>query len=170
MEIQVWPDGFITWGKQRRRCALGRSGIIHDKREGDGATPAGTFPLREVFYRADRLPRPWTGLPLRAVVETDGWCDAPDSPDYNRLIRRPHPAHHETLWRDDGLYDLLVVVGYNDEPPVTNRGSAIFLHVAKPQYAPTEGCVALARDDLLALIEACGGETWLTVNLSRGNR
>jgi len=165
MEIQVWPDGFIAWGRHRKRCALGRGGIVRDKREGDGATPAGSFPLREAFYRADRLPRPKTGLPLRAIAETDGWCDAPDSPDYNRLIRRPHPARHETLWRDDGLYDLLLVIGYNDEPPVANRGSAIFLHIAKPDYAPTEGCVALARDDLLALAEACGGETWLTINL-----
>ncbi len=120
--------------------------------------------MREVYYRADRLAPPRTGLPLRALAETHGWCDDPGSPDYNRRVRLPHPARHETLWRDDRLYDLLVVLGHNDDPPVPGRGSAIFLHLAKPGYAPTEGCVALALDDLLALLADCDADTRLTVS------
>ena len=150
------------------RCALGRGGIVGEKREGDGATPAGNFPLRVVFYRADRLPAPEAGLPVKSIWETDGWCDDPESADYNRLVDLPHPARHEFLWRDDGLYDLVVVIGYNDDPPIPGRGSAIFLHLAKPDLAPTEGCVALAREDLLALLKACDAGTRLIVSPPAG--
>jgi len=139
-----------------RLCALGRSGVRADKREGDGVTPAGTWPLRGVWYRADRLSDPPpTVLPLRAIVATDGWCDDPSSPDYNRPVNLPHAARHERLWRHDALYDVVVELGYNDDPPVAGRGSAIFLHVAHTDFAPTEGCVALARADLLEFVRLC---------------
>lgn len=163
MDIIVSPAGFLEWRGKRYRCALGRGGVTANKREGDGATPAGSFPLRRVLYRPDRLPRPATGLPARRLRPQDGWCDDPDDPNYNRQVRLPYRAHCERLWRDDALYDLIVVLGYNDAPVVPGRGSAIFLHVAHPDYAPTEGCVALARDDLLGGLGDCDSTTRLRV-------
>jgi L,D-peptidoglycan transpeptidase YkuD (ErfK/YbiS/YcfS/YnhG family) len=137
-------------------CALGRTGISTAKREGDGATPAGTFTLREVLYRGDRIAAPRTALPCRAIEPDDGWCDAPDHPDYNRSVRFPFAASAERLWREDSLYDIIVVIGYNDAPPAAGAGSAIFLHVARHGLAPTEGCVALPRNVMIALADRLG--------------
>ncbi|GGG96463.1 hypothetical protein GCM10007420_10170 [Glycocaulis albus] len=136
------------------RCALGRSGVIpaHDKREGDGASPAGIWPVRRALWRPDRLEKPQTALPLQPIRPDDGWCDAPADPAYNRPVRLPWPASHEVMTRQDGLYDVVVVLGHNDNPPVPGMGSAIFLHCASDDYKPTEGCIALARDELLELL------------------
>lgn len=156
MDIFVGADATARWLDCRVRCALGRSGITTGKREGDGATPAGRFPLREVFYRPDRLrPPPGCRLPVVAIDPGLGWCDDPADAAYNRPVRLPFAPSHEQLWRDDGLYDLLAVLGYNDDPVIPGRGSAIFLHVARPDFAPTEGCVALALADLIALLDRC---------------
>jgi L,D-peptidoglycan transpeptidase YkuD (ErfK/YbiS/YcfS/YnhG family) len=140
-------DGWVA-------CALGRGGVIAagDKREGDGATPLGAWPLRRVLFRPDRGAAPQTALAFAAIAPDDGWCDAPEDGAYNRPVTRPYPRSCERMWRDDGLYDLVVVLGHNDEPPIAGAGSAVFLHLAKPDYAPTEGCVALARPDLEALL------------------
>jgi L,D-peptidoglycan transpeptidase YkuD (ErfK/YbiS/YcfS/YnhG family) len=154
MEIVARTDGWLDWAGNRVPCALGKGGARMDKREGDGATPMGCFPLRKVFYRPDRLDRPRTGLPVEALTPAHGWCDQSGHADYNREVRLPHPARCETLWREDGLYDVIVVLGHNDDPVVPDAGSAIFLHVARPDRAPTEGCVALALSDLLALLAA----------------
>ncbi|MGQ0455934.1 MAG: L,D-transpeptidase family protein [Hyphomicrobium sp.] len=144
--------GVLEWGLQRATCALGRSGVRAMKREGDGATPRGVWTLREAFYNADRMNRPRTRLPLRRLRIDDGWCDAQMDPNYNRAVRHPYPASAERLFRADGLYDIVVVLGYNDRPRVQGRGSAIFLHIARPGYGPTEGCVALRRDHALRVI------------------
>jgi L,D-peptidoglycan transpeptidase YkuD (ErfK/YbiS/YcfS/YnhG family) len=133
-------------------CALGRSGRRVVKREGDGATPVGRWTMLRVLYRPDRVRSPATGLPVKVIGRDDGWCDAPADRNYNRPVRSPYSASAESLWRADQLYDVLVVLGYNCLPRVRGRGSAIFLHVAKPGYAPTEGCVALRRDHLLLLL------------------
>lgn len=148
--------GRLRWPGGEARCALGKSGVTpaESKREGDGATPLGVWPLRRVFWRADRLPPPTTGLPSEALIPEAGWCDDPADVFYNRPVVRPYLASHEKLWREDHVYDLIVELGYNDDPVVPGRGSAIFLHVARPDYSPTEGCVACARDDLLALLKA----------------
>ena len=151
-EAIVQPDGLVTWRGRVWRCALGRGGVRADKQEGDGATPAGTLALRRLLYRADRLAVPRAAVPREPIDALDGWCDDPQHPDYNRQIRLPHPARHEELWRRDGLYDVVGVLGWNDRPVQRGRGSAIFLHVARPDYAPTEGCVALVLPDLLALL------------------
>ncbi len=163
MEILVSMPGRLRWSDQDVPCALGSAGIRAQKKEGDGATPAGAFPLRAVLYRPDRLGAPKTRLPLRALRPEDGWCDDPGDPRYNTLIERPFGASFEPLWRDDGLYDLLVVLGHNDDPPKPNLGSAIFMHVAKPGFEPTEGCIALGLADLRALIGACGERAVLRV-------
>ena len=155
--------GRLALGNAGYDCALGRGGVTAQKREGDGATPQGCFPLRRVLYRADRLPRPRTVLETAAIAPADGWCDDPEHADYNRQVRLPHPGRHETLWREDGLYDVVVILGYNDDPVVKGRGSAIFLHVARPDLAPTEGCVALLLPDLLDLLARVDGLSRLCV-------
>ncbi|WP_458097691.1 L,D-transpeptidase family protein [Roseomonas sp. WA12] len=147
-------------------CAIGAAGARVEKREGDKASPAGIFPLREVFYRPDRVPEVRTALPCRAMRPDDGWCDEPSHPLYNRLVTLPFAASHEEMWRDDHLYDLVVVIGYNDAPPVPGRGSAIFLHVAAPDLSPTLGCVSIALPELLALVARCGPDT--TIELAPG--
>jgi len=136
------------------RAALGRSGVRSDKHEGDGATPVGSLPLRRVLYRADRSPPPECAVPVEPIALTDGWCDDERQADYNRMIRLPHDGHYEELWRQDGIYDIVGVLGWNDGPVQRGRGSAIFLHVARSEYQPTEGCIALALPDLLRLLAA----------------
>jgi L,D-peptidoglycan transpeptidase YkuD (ErfK/YbiS/YcfS/YnhG family) len=163
MDVIVRPNGPLAFGGRDYPCILGRSGILKDKREGDGATPAGRFPLRRLFYRPDRLARPATRLPISPLQPEDGWCDDPEDSAYNRLIRLPYAARHETLWREDGLYDLLIVPGHNDDPPVPGLGSAIFIHVARPDGGPTEGCVSLALADLLDLASRLGPKDVLAV-------
>jgi len=145
--------GFLALGPLRFACALGRSGCRALKREGDGATPIGHWRIGSVRYRPDRTRRPRTASPTRALAPSEGWCDAPADRNYNRLVHHPYPASAERLWRQDGLYDLLAVLGYNERPRIRGRGSAIFMHVAKPGYAPTEGCVALRREHLARLVE-----------------
>jgi L,D-peptidoglycan transpeptidase YkuD (ErfK/YbiS/YcfS/YnhG family) len=144
----------LDWGAGARRCAVGRAGIGEKLKEGDGITPVGVFPVRYVLHRPDRIAPPKTGLDVRAIGEWDGWCDAPGDPAYNRAVTLPYSASAENLWRQDHLYDAVAVLGFNDDPVMDGKGSAIFLHVAKPDYAPTEGCVALALDDLLEALAA----------------
>lgn len=154
MTLLVTARGVAIWRGREFRCAIGRSGIARRKTEGDGATPAGRFPLRRVLYRADRIEAPRTALPAAAIARDGGWCDAPGDALYNREVRHPYPAGAERLWRADGCYDLLAAIGFNDDPVVDGGGSAIFLHVARPGYPPTEGCVALALDELRGILAA----------------
>jgi L,D-peptidoglycan transpeptidase YkuD (ErfK/YbiS/YcfS/YnhG family) len=151
-DLRVDAFGVARWGRRMMRCAVGRAGIVNLKREGDHATPAGAFMMRRAFYRPDREKPPPTRLALAALNPADGWCDAPCDVAYNQSVRLPHRSSAEALWRADGLYDLVVVLGHNDAPVVPDRCSAIFLHLAAPDFAPTEGCVALGREDLLAVL------------------
>lgn len=151
MDIVVRREGEITvadWGAGPRRCAVGRAGIAEKLREGDGVTPAGVWPLRNVLYRADRVARPRSVLPTTQIEPEQAWCDVPDDPHYNRLVRLPYANLDERLWREDALYDLIGVVGFNDAPTVPGKGSAIFVHLARSDYGATQGCVALSLDDL----------------------
>ncbi len=163
MNVIVEPNGFLTSGDLSVSCVLGRGGVSDTKQEGDGTTPVGTFPLREVFYRPDRLARPDTLLPVRPLAPNDGWCDAPNDPAYNRRVKLPYPASAEKMWRDDRLYDLLVVVGFNDSPPKPGLGSAIFVHLVHPDRQPTEGCVAMTPTELLALVRQLGPASTITI-------
>lgn len=146
-------------------CALGAGGIVGDKREGDGGSPRGRFRLRGGAYRPDHLKiRPRTLLPLRATRPDDGWCDESRDRRYNRPIRLPAPGvSAESMWRGDGLYDVVIDLDYNRAPIRKGRGSAIFLHIARDGYRPTEGCVALARADLLRLLRRLGPRTHLRI-------
>ena len=157
-------DGGLFWQGRRLGCALGRSGVTTNKYEGDGATPAGILPLRHLLYRPDRMAPPATGLPVSPLTPDDGWCDDPDDHLYNQAVTRPYAGRHEALWRQDRVYDAIVVLGYNDDPPSPGLGSAIFLHVASPDYGPTEGCVALSLDDLFEVVAGCGATAWLQIN------
>jgi L,D-peptidoglycan transpeptidase YkuD (ErfK/YbiS/YcfS/YnhG family) len=145
-------QGKLHLGLLRCPCALGRGGRGPKGGEGDGITPSGRWTIRQVFYRPDREKRPATGLPVAALAPDLGWCDAPGDANYNRLVRLPYEASHERLWRQDTLYDLVAVLGFNDLPRASGRGSAIFLHLARPGYEPTEGCVALSRAHMLMLL------------------
>lgn len=171
MELIVAADGksatqgWAELGGQRFRCALGRGGVIADKREGDGGTPAGTFPLRRLLVRTDRGAAPETRLPLTAIDEDDGWCDAPEDVAYNRAVALPYGASHERLWRQDHLYDLVLVIGHNDDPVVPFKGSAVFVHLAHDDYRPTEGCIAFKRADLEQILSAMGPGDRVVVEL-----
>ena len=144
--------GQARLGERSFDCALGRAGLVADKREGDGGTPIGRFPFRRLLYRADRVAYIETRLPARHIERDDGWCDDPASPDYNKPVRLPHPARHEKMWLESQLYDLVVVIGHNDDPVVPGAGSAVFLHVARDDWAPTAGCIAFRRENLLMIL------------------
>lgn len=151
MSFHAFATGrFIGPGLQTR-CVLGRGGVkpADSKAESDGATPLGVWPLKQVLYRPDREPPPDTALPLAPLHPQDGWCDAPGDPLYNRPVRHPYPASAERLWREDHVYDLLVVLAHNDDPIIPGKGSAIFWHLARPDWRPTEGCVAVSRNTML---------------------
>jgi L,D-peptidoglycan transpeptidase YkuD (ErfK/YbiS/YcfS/YnhG family) len=168
MKVIVTPDGarhaLLDWGRGPRRAAIGRGGIGAKRAEGDGITPVGTFPFRRILYRADRLAALRTGLAVARIAPDDGWCDAAGDPAYNRQVKLPYSATCESLWRDDDLYNLVAVLGFNDDPVVPGKGSAIFLHVARGDYGPTEGCVALAQSDLIDLLAALGPGDAIAIN------
>jgi len=158
-----YRGGRLYWPRGSAAAAVGRSGVRADKREGDGATPAGTFPLVSVLYRPDRIAPPLSQLPVRPLAPSDGWVDEPGDPNYNRPVSLPYPASAEQMWRQDGLYDALVVIGYNMAPVIPGAGSAIFLHVAAPDFAPTAGCVAVEKNVLLGLLPLLGPGSKITV-------
>lgn len=146
------PQGKLQLGFSSLPCALGRSGRRSKSREGDGITPVGRWTMRHVFFRPDRIVRPRTLLPASALHPKLGWCDAPGDPNYNRVVELPYPGRHECLWRKDHLYDVVVVLGYNDLPRLQGRGSAIFMHLTRPDYPPTEGCIAVSLPHMLRIV------------------
>ncbi len=153
---RVTADGLFHFQGLILRCALGKGGVVPAwrKQEGDGATPAARLPLRRLLYRADRGPAPPCAVPVEPLAPQDGWCDDPADRAYNRPIHLPCDARHEVLWRADAVYDVIGILGWNDAPVERGRGSAIFLHLARPDYAPTEGCVALSLPDLRQVLAA----------------
>jgi L,D-peptidoglycan transpeptidase YkuD (ErfK/YbiS/YcfS/YnhG family) len=164
--------GWLIAGHMRVRCALGRCGTTRDKREGDGATPVGSFGLLQLFYRADKGPRPRTLLPARAIAPDDGWCDAPQDRAYNRPVKRPYSASHEEMWREDDMYDLVVDIDYNRGRRTAaagrigirkGKGSAIFMHAVRPGFTSTAGCVALCKGDLRRLLPHLGPRTRVSI-------
>ena len=155
--------GVLLAGALRLPVALGESGLSHLPREGGRATPVADMALLAALYRPDRVRRPQTALPVKPIRPDDGWCDAPFHPRYNRPVALPFAASHERLWRDDRLYDLVVVPDFNIHPREQGRGSAIFLHVAEADFSPTAGCIALKKGDLERLLARCGPGTRLLV-------
>jgi L,D-peptidoglycan transpeptidase YkuD (ErfK/YbiS/YcfS/YnhG family) len=156
-------EGWLQAGALHVRAALGSSGIRANKREGDRATPKGCFRLLRLWWRADRTPRPRTLLPLRRIKHADAWCEDPNDRRYNRPMRLTRDAPGDRLWREDHLYDFMVELDHNSRPRVTGRGSAVFLHVARPGFHPTAGCVALAPRTLRRLLERIGPRTRILI-------
>lgn len=146
-------------------CVFGRSGLVANKAESDGATPIGAYRLRSCYWRPDRGPRPLTGLPAIAIRPDLGWCDDPQSPLYNRPVRLPFGPSHERMWREDRAYDVVVVLDQNMDPAVPGEGSAIFWHLTKMDVdpTPTEGCVAVAPDPMRAFLARCDARTVMRI-------
>jgi L,D-peptidoglycan transpeptidase YkuD (ErfK/YbiS/YcfS/YnhG family) len=155
--------GWLVAGPLALPVALGRSGIKANKREGDGGTPRGSFLLRRLWWRADRMARPRTRLPVRPIRSNDGWCEDPQDRRYNRPVEVPKRSPMDRLWRADALYDLVIEISHNTRPRVAGRGSAVFVHVARPKFAPTAGCVALEAKALRRLIERLGQRTRIDI-------
>jgi L,D-peptidoglycan transpeptidase YkuD (ErfK/YbiS/YcfS/YnhG family) len=151
--------GWLVAGSGRVPIALGRSGMRSNKREGDGATPRGSFRLVRLWWQADRQSRPATHLPSRRIGSSDAWCEDPADRRYNRPFRLTAGRPADRLWRDDCLYDLVVEIGHNTRPRVAHRGSAVFIHVARPGLSPTAGCVALPLAALRRLLARVGSKT-----------
>jgi len=154
--------GWLIAGSLAIPVALGRAGIRANKREGDGGTPRGRFRLLRLWWRADRGPRPRTLLPVRRIGKNDGWCEEPADRRYNRPVSMRGRAG-DRLWRDDCLYDFIVEIDHNTRPRVAGRGSAVFIHVARPGFAPTAGCVALDSNHLKSLLERVGPRTRIVI-------
>jgi L,D-peptidoglycan transpeptidase YkuD (ErfK/YbiS/YcfS/YnhG family) len=156
--------GWLLAGRLAIPVALGRGGVKANKREGDGGTPRGRFRLKRLWWRADRGPRPMTDLPVRRIRQDDAWCEDPADRRYNRPIRRSANEPGDRLWRDDDLYDFVVEIDHNTRPRIAGRGSAVFVHVARPGLAPTAGCVALTKAALRKLLSRLGTKTRMIIH------
>jgi L,D-peptidoglycan transpeptidase YkuD (ErfK/YbiS/YcfS/YnhG family) len=155
--------GWLTAGGQTVPVALGRGGIRANKREGDGGTPKGTFRPRQLWWRADRHPRPQTFLAIRPIGPEDAWCENPSSRHYNQPIRLDRARSGDRLRRDDHLYDFIVEIDHNSAPRVAGRGSAVFLHLARDNFGPTAGCVSMTKSAMLRLLARLGPKTKIVI-------
>ena len=155
--------GWLTAGNQTIPVALGRGGIRANKREGDGGTPKGTFRPRQLWWRADRHPRPRTFLPVRAIRPEDAWCEDPQSRHYNQPLRLERGHGGDRLTRDDQLYDFIIEIDHNTSPRIAGRGSAVFLHLARDNFGPTAGCVSMTKSAMLRLLRRLGPETRIVI-------
>jgi L,D-peptidoglycan transpeptidase YkuD (ErfK/YbiS/YcfS/YnhG family) len=158
------PQGWLLAGPLALAVALGRGGIKANKREGDGATPRGRFRPVRLWWRADRMPRPPTFLPVRRIGSEDAWCEDPRHRSYNRAVRRSAIEPGDRLRRADNLYDMIVQIDHNSRPRIAGRGSAIFIHVARPLLAPTSGCIALRYKDLRTLLRRISAKTRIEIH------
>lgn len=156
-------EGKLLFETKSYPCIFGKAGLTLDKKEGDMKTPIGKFPLRRCFYREDKMGDIQTVLEKRIIQENDGWCDDVRSEYYNRLVSLPFKGRHEKLWRDDEAYDLFIEIGYNDDPVISAKGSAIFLHVMHEDKRPTAGCLSLSKEDFIELISFLPAEINLEI-------
>ena len=157
-------QGWLRAGSLILPVALGRAGVKANKREGDGGTPRGSYRPVRLWWRGDRLRRPQTLLPARRIGRADAWCEDPADRRYNRSFRRSANEPGDRLWREDGLYDLLLELDHNTRPRVAGLGSAVFIHVARPGFAPTAGCVALRLHDLQILLSRVHSRTRIVIH------
>ena len=151
--IIIKKSGYLEYKNLKFRCALGKAGIKKKKKEGDNITPKGAFKIIRVYYRRDKIKNITTLVKKKEIKKNIGWCDDPVSNSYNKEIRLPSKFSHEKLYRKDNLYDLILVLNYNINPIIKNKGSAIFIHIAKKKYETTAGCIALKKEDLVELLK-----------------
>ena len=161
--IVLSGEGRLEFQGKSYRCAVGLGGVVDDKRAGDGATPLGCFPIRRVLYRADRTARPFSVFPTEEIVNGTAWCEDLESSNYNMMITKQAGGREEGLWRESHVFDIVVVLGHNDNPIVRGKGSGIFFHVARENYTPTEGCVAASLTDIIEVLGKCKKDTLFCV-------
>jgi len=162
--IIINKSGYLKYRSLKFRCALGKSGIGNKKMEGDNITPRGIFKIIKIYYRKDRLKKLSSKYTLIEIKKNIGWCDDPKSRKYNQPITLPNKYSHEVLYRKDNIYDLILVLNYNIRPTIKNRGSAIFIHVAKKNYKKTAGCIAIKKNDLISLVKEINKNTKVIIN------
>ena len=162
--IIINKSGHIKYKNLKFRCAVGKAGIARKKQEGDNVTPKGTFKIVKIYYRSDRVKKISSKFKQIEITKNMGWCDDPKSKKYNQLIKLPTKYSHENLYRRDNIYDLILVLNYNMKPKIKNKGSAIFIHVAKKNYKKTAGCIALRKVDLICLIKEINKNTRVIIN------
>ena len=155
--------GWLTADGWTVPVALGRGGILANKREGDGGTPKGTYHPLQLWWRADRHPRPRTYLPVRPIRPEDAWCEDPQSRHYNQPVRLEPGCSGDRLTRDDHLYDFIVEIDHNSSPRIAGRGSAVFLHLARENFGPTAGCVSMTKSAMLRLLARLSPETRIVI-------
>ena len=162
--IIINKSGYLKYKDFEFKCALGKSGIGKKEMEGDNITPKGNFRIIKIYYRKDRLKKPPSKFTLTEITKNMGWCDDPKSRKYNQPIKLPTKYSHEILYRRDNIYDLIFVLNYNMKPTIKNKGSAIFIHVAKKNYKKTAGCIALKKCDLIFLVKEINKNTKVIIN------
>ena len=155
---------FLYIDKYKLRCSIGKRGITLNKKEGDLKTPKGIFKFKSIFYRKDRVGNLKTLLKKKIIKKDMGWCDDPNLKNYNKLIKFPFKGRAEKMWLKDRIYDVLIVIDYNLKPIVTNKGSAIFLHIAKKNYSTTKGCIAVRKKDIIFLAHKINNKTKIIIN------
>jgi L,D-peptidoglycan transpeptidase YkuD (ErfK/YbiS/YcfS/YnhG family) len=151
--IIINKSGYLKFENLKFRCSLGKNSVGEKKFEGDNVTPAGIYKLVKVFFRKDRIAKIKSKMVFNEIKKNMGWCDDPKSRKYNKLIKLPSKFSHEKLFREDHLYDLIIVINYNMNPIIKNKGSAIFIHLATRNYSPTSGCIGLKKKNMIELIK-----------------
>ena len=162
--IIINKSGYLKYKNLKFRCALGKAGIGKKKIEGDNITPMGTFNIVKIYYRSDRIKKISSKFKIIKITKNMGWCDDPKSKKYNQPIKLPTKYSHEILYRRDNIYDLILVLNYNMKPIIKNKGSAIFIHVAKKNYKKTAGCIALKKAHLIDLVKEIKKNTRVKIN------
>jgi L,D-peptidoglycan transpeptidase YkuD (ErfK/YbiS/YcfS/YnhG family) len=162
MNIEL-KNKFLYFEKYKLRCSIGKRGISNKKREGDKKTPKGEFKLKYILYRKDRIINLKTSLRKITIKKNMGWCDDPKSTNYNKIINQPSKSSFEKLWRKENVYDIIIVIDYNLNPVVKNKGSAIFLHIAKRKYRPTNGCIAISKNNIKLLASKINKKTKIKI-------
>ena len=162
--IIINKSGYLKYNDIKFKCALGKSGIGKKRIEGDNITPKGTFKIIKIYYRKDRIKKINSIFKLIEIKKDMGWCDDPESKKYNQLIKLPSKYRHEKLFRNDRIYDLIIVLNYNMSPVIKNKGSAIFIHIAKNNYNKTKGCIALKKKDLIEIVSKIKRDTKVIIN------
>ena len=162
--IIINKSGYLKYKNLKFRCALGKAGIGKKKIEGDSITPRGKFNIVKIYYRSDRVKKISSKYRLIKISKNMGWCDDPNSKSYNQLINLPTKYTHEKLYRKDNVYDLLIVLNYNMRPIFKNKGSAIFIHIARQNSKKTSGCVAIKKPHLIKLIKTIKKNTKVVIN------